>query len=404
MYIYKAGVIGAGTMGAEIAQVITYSGLPVVLRDISSELVASGVEKIRAIYASRVKKGKMTDSDMESKMALVTGTTSLEALADADIVIEAVPENLELKKKVFAELDKACRESTILATNTSALSISAIGSATKRPGKVVGMHFFFPAHVMKLVEVIPGLATDEETVADVTAFAESLRKLPVRVEECAGFLVNRLLMPYLNEAAYCLQEGAADVKALDAAVSAFGLPMGPFILVDALGIDVCADVVGVLLGSYGFRMRPAEIWKKLHAAKRFGAKSGGGFYVYNEGEKDPLPEMIAQVQKETGVKGTAFSVERVLYPMVNEAAYCLEERVASAKDIDLAMLAGVGWPQAKTGLLAWADEVGLDSVLATLEKLQLSFGERFFPAPRLRRMVDAGFLGKKTKRGFHEYT
>ena len=404
MYIYKAGVVGAGTMGAEIAQVITYSGLPVVLRDISEDLVARGMEKIRAVYASRVKKGKMTESDVEAKMALVTTATSLDALADADIVIEAVPEKMDLKKTVFAELDKVCRESTILATNTSALSISAIASATKRAGKVIGMHFFFPAHVMKLVEVIPGLATQEDTVTDVTAFAESLRKLPVRVEECAGFLVNRLLMPYLNEAAYCLQEGAADAKAIDAAAGSFGMPMGPLILVDQLGLDVCAEVVGVLLGSYGYRMKPAEIWKKLQERKRFGAKTGAGFYVYSEGEKDLLPEIIAEVQKEKGVKGTPFSLERMLYPMVNEAAYCLEERVASAKDIDLAMIAGVGFPQAKGGLLAWADEVGLDTILATLERLHASFGDRFFPAPRLRRMVDAGFLGKKTKRGFHEYT
>ncbi len=196
-------------MGAEIAQVITYAGLPVCLKDTSEELVKKGVEKIRAIYKRRVDKGKMTAQEMESKMALVIPTVSYDDFKDVDLVIEAVPEKMDLKRKVFQELDKVMGESAILASNTSALSISEMGAATKRPEKFVGIHFFYPASVMKLIEVIPGLATSAETVEDAINFSESLRKIPVRVNECAGFLVNRLLMPYLNEAAYCLQEGAA---------------------------------------------------------------------------------------------------------------------------------------------------------------------------------------------------
>ena len=403
MYIYKAGVIGAGTMGAEIAQVITFAGLPVVLKDMNRELVDRGIERIRSIYKRRVEKGKMTVAEVDAKLALVSATTQDTDLKDVDIVIEAVPEKMELKKKVFQDLEKVVGEGTIFASNTSALSISEMGAATKRPGKVIGMHFFYPASVMKLVEVIPGLATSSETVEDVTGFSESLRKIPVRVNECAGFLVNRLLMPYLNEAAYCLQEGAASREEIDKVVKDFGLPMGPFTLVDQLGIDVCFDATKVLLNSYGHRMKPAEIWFRLYDAKYFGAKTGAGFYSYNPDKPDLISKMIAEVQAQTKKKGSRFSIERLLFPMINEAAYCLEENVAKAADIDISMIAGIGFPPTREGLLKYADSIGLDQVLKGLEAFYGEHGDRFWPAPRLRRMVGAHFLGKKTGRGFFEY-
>ncbi|MBI4394563.1 MAG: 3-hydroxyacyl-CoA dehydrogenase [Candidatus Omnitrophica bacterium] len=404
MYIYKAGVVGAGTMGAEIAQVITYAGIPVVLRDINQELVDKGLAKMRSIYQKRVDKGKMDSGELEKKLALVSGTTMLNDFKDVDIVIEAVPEKMDLKKKVFQELESSVSENTIFATNTSALSISEIGAATKRPHKMIGMHFFFPAHVMKLVEIIPGLATGSETIDDVMGFTESLRKIPVRVNECAGFLVNRLLMPYLNEAAYALQEGAASVQEIDQAMVAFGLPMGPFTLVDNLGLDICFDVVKVLLDSYGNRMEPAEIWAQLYEAKRFGRKTGAGFYEYDGRQKGELEKMIAGLQTRPGAKKTKFSNDRLIFPMINEAALCVEERVAAESDIDMAMVAGIGFPQDKEGILHYADQVGLDHVLGSLESFYKEFGSRFFPAPRLRRMVGAQFLGKKSGRGFFEYS
>ncbi len=404
MYIYKAGVVGAGTMGAEIAQVITYAGIPVVLKDMNQELVDKGIAKIRSIYQKRVDKGKMDASELENKLSLVSGATSYEAFKDTDIVIEAVPEKMDLKKKVFQELDNHTSENTIFATNTSALSISGLGAATKRPEKVIGMHFFFPAHVMKLVEIIPGLATGTETIDDVMGFTESLRKVPVRVNECAGFLVNRLLMPYLNEAAYCLQEGAATVQEIDQAMVAFGFPMGPFTLVDNLGLDVCFDVVKVLLDSYGNRMEPAALWAKLFEAKRFGRKMGAGFYEYDGRTSGELQKIITDLQKQVNIKKTKFSQERLIYPMVNEAVLCVDEHVATESDIDMAMVAGVGFPQDKEGILHYADQVGLDQVLKTLEALYREFGGRFWPAPRLRRMVGGNFLGKKSGRGFFEYS
>lgn len=404
MYIYKAGVVGAGTMGAEIAQVITYSGLPVVLKDVNQELVNKGIAKIRSIYESRVKKGKMTQQEVEQKMALVSGSTSNDAFKDVDIAIEAVPEKMEIKKQVFKDLDAVLPEGAILASNTSALSISELGGATKRPARVVGLHFFFPAHVMKLIEVIPGLATDDEVVNDVIAFSETLRKIPIRVNECAGFLINRLLMPYLNEAAYCLQEGAATLKEIDDAAVKFGLPMGPFTLVDNLGLDICSDVVQVLLGSYGNRMKPAEVWEKLYAKKRFGVKTGAGFYAYQGGDDGVLQQCVKEAQAQTKKSGTKFSIERIVYPMINEAVICLQEGVSKAADIDIGMIAGTGFPQDKGGILHYADKVGLDTVLKSLEQFHKEHGDRFWPAPMLRRMVAAGFLGEKSKRGFFEYS
>ena len=409
MYIYKAAVIGAGTMGAEIAQVISYSGLPVLLKDISDEMVQKGLKVIRDIYQHRVDKGKMSPQDLESKMNLVQGTTSTDTFRDVDIVIEAVPEKMEIKKKVFQELDQACPSYTLFASNTSALSISEMADATHRPDKVIGMHFFYPAHVMKLVEVIPGTKTSEEVIQTVMRFTESLRKIPVRVEECAGFLVNRLLMPYLNEAAFCLQESAADIQKIDAAMVGFGMPMGPFTLVDNLGLDVCYDVVQTLLRAYGTRMKPAEIWQEIYSLKRFGKKSGAGFYNYlGDSSDETVSRLIRTIQDQlhvgTGLKPAPTSIaERLLFPMVNEAILCIEEKIANAWDIDMAMLAGIGFPQATEGLLHYADSVGLDTILGKLRQLQQQNGPRFKPAGLLEKMVKESATGKKAKKGFFEY-
>ncbi len=405
MFIYKAAVVGGGAMGAEIAQVITYSGLPVILKEVNDALAEKALANIHRIYQGRVDKGKMTPEEMLSKMNLVTVTTSINALKEVDLVIEAVPEKMDLKKKVFKELDEALPEQAILATNTSALSISALGAATRRPDKVVGIHFFFPAHVMKLVEVIPGLGTSEETVSDAIAFCESLRKIPVRVNECAGFLVNRLLMPYLNEAAFMAEEGSATFQQIDQAMVEFGFPMGPFTLVDTIGLDICHDVVGVLLEEYGDRMKPARLWDEIYKKNRYGVKNGAGFYTYgaSSGEDKTVSDILNRLKTGVPPKTASCSADRLLLSMINEAALCIQERIASPTDIDLAVLAGIGFPQGKGGVLQYADTVGVDVILKQLDELYSIYGERFFPAPLLRRMVNAGFLGKKSKRGFLEY-
>ncbi|MBI4341389.1 MAG: 3-hydroxyacyl-CoA dehydrogenase [Candidatus Omnitrophica bacterium] len=406
MYIYKTAVIGAGAMGAEIAQVISFSGIPVLLKDVDQARVDRGLDTIRKIYQRRVDRGKMTQDEMEKKVLLVAGVTSYDAMKDVDLAIEAVPEQLPLKQQIFRDLDGVLPESSVIASNTSSLSISALGGATKRPHKVVGMHFFYPAHIMKLVEVIPGLETSEDVVGDILSFAEGLRKLPVRVNECPGFLVNRILMPYLNEAAFCVQEGTATTRQIDEAMVAFGFPMGPFTLVDNLGFDVCREVVNVLLDAYGPRMEPAPIWERLYGLKRLGAKAGAGFYLYGEraGQPDPELEKILAELRSKPQGASEFSVHRLVLPMINEAIRCLEERVCTASDVDLSVIAGLGFPQAKGGILHYADDVGLEVVLSELNGLTKRYGERFWPSPLLKRMVAAGRLGKKAKKGFFEYT
>jgi 3-hydroxyacyl-CoA dehydrogenase/enoyl-CoA hydratase/3-hydroxybutyryl-CoA epimerase len=406
MYIFKAAVVGSGFMGAEIAQVITFSGLPVVMKDIDQAMLDKGMATIRRIYQRRVDKGKMTPGQVQEKLGLVVPTLDFSEFGDVDIVIEAVPESIELKKKVFAELDEVCPPDTILATNTSALSINEIGAATKRPHKVIGMHFFSPAHVMKLVEVIPGDDTDEDTLDTVVQFAQELRKMPVTVKECPGFLVNRLLMPYLNEAICALQEGAATASEIDEAMRGFGWPMGPFQLMDMLGVQVCYDVGVYLASRYGDRMSQAKLIERLIEAGRYGEKAGAGFYGYGDQSDEPVKEMIRELQESGEVpSGTEFSVDRLMMAMVNEAALCVMEDIANVNDIDMACIAGIGMKvgDARMGPLEYADEVGLDLVVEKLEALQSSFGDRFKPADILVQKVRAGQLGKKAGRGFMEW-
>ena len=406
MYIFKAGVVGAGTMGGDIAQVISFSGLPVVMKDIDQKMLDVGMQKVRSIYQRRVDKGKMSASEMQSKLDLVTPTLTYQGFEDVDIVIEAVPEVMSIKRRVFQELEDVCPEATIFASNTSALSISEMGAATKKPHKVVGMHFFNPAHVMKLVEIIPGLDTSQETVDDVVMFTEGLRKLPVVVQECPGFLVNRLLMPYLNEATMCLEEGGAAARDIDAAMVKWGWPMGPFTLMDMLGLDVCVHVGDYLAEEYGGRMESAWLMPRLVKIGRLGEKSGAGFYGYGDQSDEPTLKLIQEIKREKGIEGSEFSPERLVYPMINEAALCVQENIASINDIDMAMIAGAGMTYGgeRMGPLAVADLMGLDVVLEGLQALEAKYGPRFHPARLLKLKVRAGHLGKKAGKGFHEYT
>ena len=408
MYIFKAAVVGAGAMGGGIAQVISFSGLPVVIKDVDQAALDKGVDTVREIYQGRVEKGKMTPGEMQSKMDLISSTLTYDGFDDVDIVIEAVPEKMPIKKRVFAELDAVCPEHTIFASNTSALSISEMGAATKRSGKMIGMHFFNPAHVMKLVEIIPGLDTTQETIDDVIMFTESLRKIGVVVQECPGFLVNRLLMPYLNEAVFALQEGTETATNIDAAMREFGWPMGPFQLMDMLGIDICADVGTYLYNEYGERMAPAALFMKLIQAKRYGEKTSAGFYDYpGTGESETVLKMIKEVQAEGNAqKGTEFSWERLILPMINEAILCVTENVGAINDIDMGMIAGTGmtYKGERMGPLQLADSLGLDFVMQKLDEFTAKYGQRFRPARLLKTKVRAGHLGKKTGKGFMEYT
>jgi 3-hydroxyacyl-CoA dehydrogenase len=405
MYIFKAAVVGAGFMGGGICQVITFSGLPVVMKDVDQKFLDKGMDQLRIIYQRRVDSNKMSAGEMAEKVSLVTPTLSYNDLSDVDIVIEAVPEVMDIKKKVFAELDKVCPEHTIFASNTSALSISEMGAATKRPQKMIGMHFFSPAHIMKLVEIIPGLDTSQETVDDVVMFTESLRKIAVVVQECPGFLVNRLLMPYMGEAVFALQEGAGTARGIDEEMVKFGWPMGPFTLSDMVGIDVSYHTAEYLAQEYGGEVPP--LLKMMVDAGRFGEKSGAGFYGYGDQSDEAVKAMIKKLQDGGKVqKGTEFTWQRLMMPMINEAIKCVTENIAPPDKIDMAMIAGLGmkYGEERMGPLQLADLLGLDTVLAELQKYQAKLGERFRPARLLKAKVRAGHLGKKVGKGFFEYT
>ena len=413
MWIFKVGVVGAGAMGGGIGQVITFAGLPVVVKDIDEKQLDLARKHVEGIYQSRVDKGKMTSAQMQEKLDLIEYTLDYDEFADVDIVIEAVPEVMGIKQSVLKELDGVCTPDTIFASNTSALSITEMGAATDRPHKMIGMHFFNPAHVMKLVEIIPGEETDRDTVDTVEQFTQELRKIPVIVRECPGFLVNRLLSPYLNEAVLALEQGAATAQEIDEAMGrgGFGWPMGPFFLMDMLGIDVCANVGQYLMEHYGERLVEVRLYEKLLDAGRLGEKSGAGFYTYTATDAKPLQEIIQEIQDSGEAEtGTRFSVDRLIMPFLNEAALCAQEEIANVNDIDMACIAGIGMQVNKDGEivrmgpLEYMDELGLDVVVEKLEALEEEFGPRFHPVDILTQKVRAGHLGKKTGYGFKEYT
>lgn len=279
----KIFVLGAGTMGSGIVQAFAQKGYEVIVRDIKDELVQSGIVRINNGLSKLVSKGKMTEETKEDILSRISGTTDMNLAADCDLVVEAAIENMKIKKEIFAELDKICKPETILASNTSSLSITEVASATNRPEKVIGMHFFNPAPVMKLVEIIRGMATSQETFEAVKELSVAIGKEPVEVEEAPGFVVNRILIPMINEASFILQEGIASVEDIDTAMK-YGAnhPMGPLALGDLIGLDVCLAIMDVLYNETGdTKYRSSSILRKYVRAGWLGRKSGRGFYNYN---------------------------------------------------------------------------------------------------------------------------
>lgn len=388
MQVNKVAVVGSGTMGSSIAVALISRGYPVILKDVDDKTVQAGLNNIDRLLKSRVDKG-LPAQEAEAQRALVQPTTDYSTFADVDFVIEAVPETIELKKKVFEDLDEWCNVDAIFASNTSSLSITQIGAFTRRPDKVLGLHFFNPAHLMKLVEVIPGLDTSNDTVNSAIELGTSLGKLAVRVEECASFLVNRLLGRYINESLWCLQEGVAAVEDIDKAAADYVMPIGPLALRDMNGSDVGLAVARYNFQEYGDRFLPAPILEEMVKRNLLGQKTREGFYKYDEqtrkriGTNSRLAEILVQLGT-TADNAPPFHVERLFLPMINEAFLVLQEKVCDVDDLDPAMMAGLGM---RRGPLALASEIGLPECLQKIEALNKIYGERFRPAPLLKRYV-----------------
>jgi len=406
MFVFKAAVVGAGTMGGQIAQTIAAAGIPVVLKDIDDALVQAGLDEARNVTTGQIgklaEKGKITAEQAEEQIAQILGriegTTSYASFGDVDFVVEAVPERMEIKQAVFAELDAATPGHAVLASNTSSLSITEIGEATLRPEQVVGFHYFYPASIMPLIEIVEGEETSQETVSAAVTFAQAIRKQPITCAEVPGFVVNRILNSSSAEVWREQEEKGLSIKKIDEGLGSAGiLPLGPYTLINLLGLDTVLHVAEHLIESYGEeRFFVPKGMQKLVAEGKLGAKTGGdGFYdpqgnANMPGENDPdIDELVELLSLKTFL----------------EACLVLEEGVASHRDIDFGMMAGAGLDP-RRGLLPpfmRADVDGLDAVLERMENAQEKFGERFTPPTILRRLVAQGRLGQKSGQGFYAY-
>ena len=391
--VQQVAVLGAGVMGGGIAQLLAYQDVQVRLKDISQEALSTGLRHAREMFDKLVRRRKLREREAQDRMNAISPTLEYTGFATTDLVIEAVVERMDVKTAVLKEVEEAAPDA-ILTSNTSSLSITEMASALERPENMAGMHFFNPVHKMPLVEVIRGETTSDEAAATVFDLVLKLGKTPVVVRDGPGFLVNRVLTPYLNEAGYLLQEGAS-IAEVDEALLRFGMPMGPFRLLDEVGLDIARHAGETMHEAFGERLAPSPALRALEDTDRLGRKNGKGFYTYEDGREqhpdqsiyDELAEVIGADRESVPAADVR---DRVLLPMINEAARILDEGIASSPgDVDLAMITGTGFPPFRGGLLRYADELGLKVVVARLEKLQNEHGERFEPAPLLRRKAEA---------------
>jgi enoyl-CoA hydratase / 3-hydroxyacyl-CoA dehydrogenase len=404
MFVHKAAVVGGGTMGGQIAQAIANSDTPVVIKDVDQKFVDHAIEEVRNVttgqLGSLVKKEKLTQEQADARlaevMALVIGTTSYDEFGDVDFVIEAVPEKMGIKKAVFAELDAVTPGHAIISSNTSGLSISEMAEATIRPDKVCGFHFFYPASVMPLVEVIYGDETASETIQVASNFAQAIGKQPITCGEVPGFVVNRILNSAVGEIWRQQEEQGLSIAKIDEGVGAANVaPMGPFILADLLGLDTVYHVADHLHESYGDSFYVHQGMKKLVEEGKLGAKTGGEG-LYKEGQPNIPGDNDADAQELADL----FTAKALI-----EACLLLEEGVASVRDIDVGMMTGAGLDP-RRGLFPpfWkADIDGMDVALERMERLEEKYGERFTPPVTVRRLVAQGRLGLKSGQGFYAY-
>ncbi len=398
--IQKCGVVGAGIMGGGIAQLLSSKDVWIRLKDINYDAVAQGLKAADKIYNQAIKKRRLIKAEAKTKMAHITGTLDYSGFNNTDIVIEAVVENMEIKKKVFQELSENTSADTILATNTSALSVTEMAHQTKNPSKVIGFHFFNPVHRMPLVEVITTPMTSKETIATTLAFVKRLGKIPILVKDSCGFIVNRILLSYINEAGHILQE-CGQMKKIDEIATDFGMPMGPFLLSDEVGLDVGIKVLHILEKNFGERFKPVDIFQKMYARRDLGKKTGKGYYIHKKGSFCSVNPVLDKLldNKNWQPLDLQECLDRMIYVMINEAARALEEKIVDDTGaIDTGMLFGTGFPAFRGGLLRYADHLGIEHIVKRLEKFEQKLqAKRFSPARYLLKLKDKnrGFFNEE---------
>lgn len=382
--VENSAVIGAGIMGGGIAWAFANSDINVRIKDVANEGIAIGYKQVSKIFSQLLKIKKLTKSEVAMKTARISNSTDYKGFKSVDFAVEAVPENMALKKNILSELETKISNKTIIASNTSSLSITEMSYALKNPERFVGMHFFNPVNRMPLVEIIKGEKTSDEAIATAVALSKKLKKTPIVVKDVAGFLVNRILLPFMNEASYLLQDGAR-ITQIDDEIEKFGMPMGPFVLADVVGIDVGVKVANSLYEAYGERMKVSAILDEIYNNHKelLGKKSNKGFYTYpNKEVNGDIYKILDKIQKSQNIKVINISnsdiVDRAILTMVNEASKCLEEKVVKdAKYLDMAMIMGAGFPAFRGGVLKYADHVGIKNIVEKLQNLQDRFGSRF---------------------------
>jgi 3-hydroxyacyl-CoA dehydrogenase/enoyl-CoA hydratase/3-hydroxybutyryl-CoA epimerase/3-hydroxyacyl-CoA dehydrogenase/enoyl-CoA hydratase/3-hydroxybutyryl-CoA epimerase/enoyl-CoA isomerase len=391
--VERVGVLGAGLMGAGIAGAHIRRGIPVLMMDSSTQALENGVAANTKVMQSRIEIGRMTPDDLVASLGRLSTTTSLAGMVDRDVVIEAIVENEAAKIEVYKELQNILPEDAILASNTSTISITRMAQAVRKPENFAGMHFFNPVDRMQLVEVIRGAQTRDRTVVTLVALAKLIGKTPIVVRDCPGFLVNRILFPYLNESLVLLEEGASS-RAIDKAATLFGMPMGPITLNDLVGLDTSLYAGRVVNTAFSDRAKTTRILDELVAAGRLGQKSGAGFYSYAKGSRgadDPafaaLLERCRTDRREVGVEEIT---DRLFLPMLTEASRVLMEGIVREPgDVDMGLILGIGFPAFRGGLLRWADSLGPGKVLEKLRQYE-KLGPRFQPTEQLRQMAKEG--------------
>lgn len=397
--IGKVGVVGAGTMGGGIAMSLANAGIPVVLLEQSDAALRKGWETIQRNYAGNVKRGRFTESQVQQRLQLIQRTTAYEDLADSDLIIEAAYEDMAVKKQIFTRLDSVCRPDTILASNTSRLDIDDIAAVTSRKDKIVGMHFFSPANVMRLLEVVKGDYTSDQVINAVFKLAVRMEKTPVLVGVCDGFVGNRMISHYTREAYFLLEEGASPAQ-IDGALRSFGMAMGPLQMQDMAGLDISWAARKRQAGTRSPHLRYSCVADRICEMGRFGQKTGSGFYRYEPGSRQPLPDpeidlLIERCAQEAGIIRREISdkeiVARTIYALVNEGAKIVQDKIVQRpSDIDVVYVAGYGFPMFRGGPMFYADTVGLPAVLETIEGFHERFGDYWSPAALLMQLAHSG--------------